>query len=112
MVYIYEINYFCNINHVMRKPDFCIYENKDADQLCGNPEADQRLCFPYIDSTIPLLPKSEISSLQPSSVGVQPGLCPTRSETPKAGFLASRLIYQQIAGGGKQGQGFALQRDL
>ena len=24
---------------------FCIYENKDADQLHGNPEADQRLCF-------------------------------------------------------------------
>ena len=26
-------------------------------------EADQRLCFRYTDSTIPLLPKSEISSL-------------------------------------------------
>ena len=26
-------------------------------------------------STIPLLPKSEISSLQPLSVAVQPGLC-------------------------------------
>ena len=24
----------------MRKPDFCIYENKDADQLRGNREAD------------------------------------------------------------------------
>ena len=29
----------------MRKPDFCICENKDADQLRGNPEADLRLCF-------------------------------------------------------------------
>ena len=57
----------------MRKPDFCIRENKDADQLRGNREADQRLCFRYIDSTIPLLHKSEISSLQPSSVAVQPG---------------------------------------
>ena len=45
------------------KPAFCICENKNADQLCGNREADQRLCFRYIDSTIPLLPKSEISSL-------------------------------------------------
>ena len=36
----------------MRKPAFCICENKDADQLCGNREADQRLCFPYIYSTI------------------------------------------------------------
>ena len=34
---------------------------------------DQRLCFRYIDSTIPLLSKSGISSLQPSSVAVQPG---------------------------------------
>ena len=28
-----------------------------------NCAADQRLCFRYTDSTIPLLPKSEISSL-------------------------------------------------
>ena len=58
----------------MRKPAFCIYENKDADQLRGNreadqrlrgnreAEADQRLCFPYVASTIPLLPKYKISS--------------------------------------------------
>ena len=50
-------------SRVMRKPAFCICENKDADQLRGNREADQRLCFRYTDSTIPLLPKSEISSL-------------------------------------------------
>ena len=30
---------------VMRKRVFCIFDNKDADQLRGNPEADQRLCF-------------------------------------------------------------------
>ena len=47
---------------VMRKPAFCICENKDADHLRGNREADQRLCFRYTDSTIPLQPKSEISS--------------------------------------------------
>ena len=52
-----------HLNHVMKKPTFCICENKDADQLRGNREADQRLCFRYIDSTIPLLSKSEISSL-------------------------------------------------
>ena len=39
-----------------------ICENKGADQLRGNREADQRLCFRYTDSTIPLLPQSEISS--------------------------------------------------
>ena len=35
----------------MRKPAFCISENKDADQLRSNCAADQRLCFRYIDST-------------------------------------------------------------
>ena len=85
------------LSRVMRKPMFCECENKDADQLCGNREADQHLCFRYIDSTIPLLSKSEISSLQPSSVAVQPGLCRTRSETPKTGFLTTRLIlYPQF----------------
>ena len=39
----------------MRKPDFCICENKDADQLRGNRETDQRLCFRYTGSTLPLL---------------------------------------------------------
>ena len=41
----------------MRKPVFRICENKDADQLRGNHEADQRLRFRYTVSTIPLLPK-------------------------------------------------------
>ena len=64
----------------MRKPAFCICENKDADQLRGNREADQHLCFRYTYSTIPLLSKSQISSLYPSSVVVQPGLCHTVSK--------------------------------
>ena len=63
-------------SRVMRKPDFCICENKDADQLrgnCeankdadqlrGNCEADQRLCFHYTDSIRYLLPIYESSSL-------------------------------------------------
>ena len=62
------------MSRVVRKPAFCICENKDADQLRGNREADQRLCFRYIDSTISLLYKSEISSLYSSSVAVQLGL--------------------------------------
>ena len=41
----------------MRKPAFCICEDKDADQLRGNREADQRLCFRYMDSTIPIIRK-------------------------------------------------------
>ena len=80
----------------MGKPAFCICENKDADQLRGNREADQRLCFRYTDSTIPLLPKSEISSLLSSSVAVQPGLCRTWSDTPKTGFLTTRLVSNMV----------------
>ena len=64
-------NFSCSILHmhvhemsrVMRKPTICICENKDADQLRGNREADLRLCFRYIVNTILLLSKSEISSL-------------------------------------------------
>ena len=77
---------------VVRKPAFCICENKDADQLRSNCAADQRLCFRHTDSTTPLLPKSEITRLYPSSVAVQPGWCWTWSETPKTGFLRTRLI--------------------
>ena len=71
---------------VMRKPDFSLRENKGADQLHSNCEADQCLCFHYLDSTVPLLLKSEISSFLPSSVTVQAGLCCTWSETPKLRF--------------------------
>ena len=67
----------------MRKPAFFICENKDPDQLRGNR---------YTDSTIPLLPKSEISSLFSSSVVVQPSLCRIWSQTPKTSFLTTRLI--------------------
>ena len=73
------------------KTGICICENKDADQLRGNREADQRLCFRYIDSTIPLLYKSEVSILYLSSVVVQPGLCRTWSENPKTDFLTTRF---------------------
>ena len=44
------------MSRIVRKPAFCICENKDADQLCDNHEADKSLCFRYIHSTIPLLP--------------------------------------------------------
>ena len=85
------------MSRVLRKPAFCICENKDADQLRGNHEADQRLCFRCTDSTIPLPPIYEISSFKPHCVVVQPGLCGTWSETPKTGFLTTRLIYFQFS---------------
>ena len=41
-------------------------ENKDGDHLLRN----HTICFRYIDSTTPLLPLSEISSLYQSSLAV------------------------------------------
>ena len=52
-------------------------------------------CFCYTDTTIPLLSKSEISSLQPSPVAVQPGLCQTWSETPKTVFFTMRFSLDE-----------------
>ena len=79
----------------MRKPALCIYKTEVADQLpgYGNRAADQRLLFRYMDSTIPLLSKSKISSIWLSTVVVQLGVRWTLSETAKTGFLASWLIW-------------------
>ena len=65
----------------MGKPTICIGENKGADQLRGNREADQRLCFRYSDSAILPLLNSKISSFYHASIAVQAGLCQTFSET-------------------------------
>ena len=65
---------------------FLHMRKKVADQLRSNCTADQRLCFRYIDSTIPLLSKSEISSLLPSFVAVQPRLSRNWSETREDRF--------------------------
>ena len=51
------------MSRVMRKPAFCICENKGADQPRGNHVADQHLCYHCIDRIIPLLPKSKFKLL-------------------------------------------------
>ena len=71
----------------MRKHAVCVCENKGADQLPGYRAADQHLCFRYIDSTVPLLSKPEISSL-----AEQPSSCWIWSENPKTGFHMLLLI--------------------
>ena len=45
-----HLEIFSEMSLVVRKPTFCMCENKDADQLRGNRKADQRLCFRCIDS--------------------------------------------------------------
>ena len=82
----------------MEKPTICLGENKGADQLRRNCEADQRLCFRYTDtcSTISHLLQSKISSIQPASMTVQPGLWQTWSKTQIFAFLTHRLIFNDI----------------
>ena len=75
------------------KTNICMGENKDADQLRGNREADQRLCYRYTDSTFPPLLILKLSRFWVSSVTVQAGLCWTWSKTRIVGFLMHRLIY-------------------
>ena len=65
-----------NMSRVMTKPAFAYAKTKVVVSYT-------RLCFRYIDITIPLLPKSKISS----SVVVQPGLCLTWLETPETCFV-------------------------
>ena len=84
---------WCYLSHPMGKPTICICENKDADQLRVNREADQRHCFRYSDSTIPLLLKSEISSFMLFSVLEQVGLCRTCSETTLLVFPRGGSFY-------------------
>ena len=52
-------------------------QNKGAAQLHSNREADQRLCFCYIDSTIPLLSIRTFKPLHPAGdvlwIFVEPG---------------------------------------
>ena len=52
----------CDSSRPMGKATICIGENKGADQLRGNREADQRLCFHFSDSTFPPPLNSKISS--------------------------------------------------
>ena len=84
-----------HMSRVMRKPAFYICKNKDADQLRDNREVDQRLCFRFLDNTMPLLPKYKVSSLWSSPVAVQPGLCQTWSES-KLLVFSSRGTYKSL----------------
>ena len=75
------------LSHIMRKQASCICAKTKVQINCA---ADQRLCFRYIHSTIPLLSKSEISRLQLSSVDIQPVFCRTWSEISRTGFFSRR----------------------
>ena len=81
----------------MGKPTICICENKGADQLRGNREADQRLCFRYSDSTISLLLKSEISKASSSLPCLYRPVCVGPGRKPHCWF--SHEVAQIILNG-------------
>ena len=92
-----------------RKFSKCL--NKNAHMLRGNRAADQRLCFRYITSTISVLSKSKISSLLPSPVSVQPGLCrkPRRLiERDEAHFVTDRRTNMQCSKMQKKDWGYCV----
>ena len=82
----------------MRKQAICICENKGADQLRGNREADQRLCFRYTDSIVqslyflnPIFQASSHLLQLYSLVCVEPGQIPRRPVFSQRGSFGTSL---------------------
>ena len=80
----------------LEKISFYQCENKGADQLCSNYTADQQLYFGYMDSTVPLILVSKISSFRPCSKAVQAGLCGTGRKPRRLFFSLSTLILRVL----------------
>ena len=78
-----------NMSCLKRKLAFCISKNKGACTVTVT-TVDQCLCFHHIDITVPLLPKSEISSLKPSSVAVSLVCVGSGRKPPKQVFSRQR----------------------
>ena len=81
------------MSHVMRKPAFTICEQQCRRSACASAQSDQLLCFPCLDSIIPLFSISEISSLYLASVAEKAGLCLTWSQTPEIQVFSCHGSY-------------------
>ena len=75
----------------MTKPAFAYAKTKAQICVCGNCAGDQCLCFCYIDSTFPLLPKPQaiFRACIYSPVCVGPGQKPRKQV-----FLVTQLLYR------------------
>ena len=69
----------------MRKPVYVIREQQRRRLACASAQSDLRC----VDSIIPLVFISAISSLYLASMAAQAGLSLTWSQTPKTGFLVT-----------------------
>ena len=77
-----RVHMYDDLHH--EKAYFLIMQkNIGSDQLCDNSTADQHLYFGYIDSTISLLPKSEITSLFTIICAIQSDLWTDLVENPE-----------------------------
>ena len=79
----------------MTKPAFaiCKQQSRSSVHPCSLISAIVVSC---LDSILPLVSISELSSLYLASLAAQTGLCLTWSQTPKTGFLVTRLIRNKI----------------
>ena len=84
--------FYIYMSHIMRKNVLALCEQRRCRSACASAQSDQRLCFHCLDSVILLVSISEISSLYLTAVAAQAGLCLLCSQTPKTGFLMTRLI--------------------
>ena len=71
------------------KTCLCHIRTTKCRSACASTQSDQHCC---LDSVIPLVSISEISSLYLASVAAQASLCLTWSQTLKKGFLVTRWI--------------------
>ena len=71
--------------------------NKGADQPAQPRSLISAFVVRCLDSVIPLLSISEISTFYLASVAAQAGLCLIWSQTPKTGFLVTRLNYRRTS---------------
>ena len=70
--------------------------NKSTDQPTQPPSLISAFVVCCLDSIIPLVSISEISSLYLASVAAQAGLSLPWSQTPKTGFFVMRLILLEL----------------
>ena len=75
----------------MRKPIYVLCEQQRRRSACASAQSDSAFVVRCLDSITVSI--SEISSLCLASVAEQAGLSLPWSQTPKAGFLATRLIW-------------------
>ena len=76
--------------------------NKGADQPAHRRSLISTFVVRCLDSIIPLVSIYDISSLYLASVAAQAGLSLVWSQTPKTGFLVTRLISIDLAERNKQ----------